>query len=311
MKKQHKKEIEYLKKNQDSIDSLAILSGIQEPRFTIKDVGVTHRDITYWDQERLLLNTYEAQKWRRFNLTEYVWIKIIIQLRKFRVPFKTLEKIRKLLLSKISYSELIKLEEVKDSIVKISEIEEDGVDEILNKDKVKKESENEFTSFLELSILNSLALNNNTSFLFNVEGKCKVFNYDYFNEVIKDKEFANFLSHSYISISLTEILADFISNKDLKIVYDELSLVTKNEMEVLKALREEDVKSVKVNFSNSKEIVMLEITKEEKIKNSTNLVDIILTKGYQDIELKTQNGKTVFCKNTRKIKLDNKMKSTE
>ena len=51
------------------------------------------------------------------------------------------------------------------------------------------------------------------------------------------------------------------------------------------------------------QIELIETTCEEKADNAKRLSDLIMKNGYQDITVKTQNGKVILCKNTRKVKL--------
>ena len=48
---------------------------------------------------------------------------------------------------------------------------------------------------------------------------------------------------------------------------------------------------------------ILEITKSEKVDKGVRLMEMMLKNGYQDIVVKTANGKIVQYENTRKLKL--------
>ena len=72
---------------------------------------------------------------------------------------------------------------------------------------------------------------------------------------------------------------------------------------VWEALRAEGVKSIHVRFDNNEEMNLLEVSYEQSVANQTRLLELMLTDGYQDITLKSQNGVIVHCQNTRKIKL--------
>jgi hypothetical protein len=58
-----------------------------------------------------------------------------------------------------------------------------------------------------------------------------------------------------------------------------------------------------VHLDEKKSIKLIEVQeKYNKIDKEARLLDLVLKDGYQTIELKTQNGKIVHCKNLRKIK---------
>ena len=72
---------------------------------------------------------------------------------------------------------------------------------------------------------------------------------------------------------------------------------------ILKAIRQDNLKSVIVRFDNKNKINLLEETKVERIDKASRLFEMIMTKGYQDITIKTQNGEIVYCENKQKIML--------
>ena len=83
-----------------------------EKQFTIKDVGVTHRWITHWDEIGLLPGETVKGKWRKFNFLEYAWLKIIIECRKYNIPLKYLHDLKDLLLGTIDVEEALKNPEI-------------------------------------------------------------------------------------------------------------------------------------------------------------------------------------------------------
>jgi len=68
-------------------------------------------------------------------------------------------------------------------------------------------------------------------------------------------------------------------------------------------MRENDLDSVVVRYDKENQMDLMEITKIEKPDREIRLLELLLKDGYQDITLKTQQGKLVHCKNTRKVKL--------
>ena len=309
MKIRNKRELDFVLDTKLYKERPEMVKAIREPKFTIKLVGVTHRWITHWDKEGLLFNDYEAEKWRRFNLIEYVWLKMIVQMRQFNLSLSTIKKVKEVL------SQTAKHED--DDIVKSTravakaylqgkytdqEIDS-ALEEFMTSDQFEKLMVASRITALEVSIIDSLLLKNHFSFLINVDGDCIPFKEKYIDEYYKDSGFTNFIRRSYISISLSQILADFIDSNDLEIVHGELCLIDNEEKELIKAVRDDGVKSVKVRINKDREIDLLEISKTEKVDKASRLIELIMNEGYQDITIKTQEGNIVFCENTRKIKL--------
>ena len=74
--------------------------------FSLEDTGITHRELIHWDEKGLLFSKSEINKWRRFNLIELTWIRIISKLRKLNVGLKTLTAIKQQLFNEFSLAEL-------------------------------------------------------------------------------------------------------------------------------------------------------------------------------------------------------------
>ncbi|MBL4754922.1 MAG: MerR family transcriptional regulator, partial [Flavobacteriales bacterium] len=275
---------------------------------TIKDVGVTHRWITHWDKEGLLFNNYEPEKWRKFDLIEYVWLKMVVQMREFNMPLLTIKNVRNILKSKAEWDE-VPMEIGKQLTNSRIQDEYPGLDMELELEETLKSNELNETladqgpSSLELIIVDAILLKNHFALLINPEGNCIPYKEAFLDEYRKTEDFSTFVHRSHVSISISQILADFISSKHLNLIHGELSMISDSEMEVIKALREEEVKSIKVKLSNKSEIELLEVVKEGKVDKAARLIDLIMNNGYQDIKLKTQQGRIVFCENTYKKKL--------
>jgi ADP-dependent phosphofructokinase/glucokinase len=60
-----------------------------------------------------------------------------------------------------------------------------------------------------------------------------------------------------------------------------------------------------IHFDDNSNLKLIEVEeKYDRVEKEARLVDLIISHGYQTIELKTQEGKIIYCKNLRKIKYD-------
>jgi hypothetical protein len=114
----------------------------------------------------------------------------------------------------------------------------------------------------------------------------------------------DYLSKTFLSVSLSDIISNFLV--DGKNSYEErtISVLTKNEHKLLKHIRGayNDIKSVKIRFKNS-QMEMIEVTTLKKVKLESRLLEHIKKGDYQTISLDTVDGKIVNFENTQKIKL--------
>ena len=82
-----------------------------------------------------------------------------------------------------------------------------------------------------------------------------------------------------------------------------ISLLSADESTVIQTIRDEKVTSVKITKDDSEEIDIIEEVRTGRVDKETRLMDLILSNGFQTIEIKTQNGTIVHCKNQIKNKV--------
>src|SRR2546423_1589408 len=55
--------------------------------FSPKDLGVSYTNINYWDKQGILSSNRKGKTaWRNFNFLDYVWLRVIDELRDLGVP---------------------------------------------------------------------------------------------------------------------------------------------------------------------------------------------------------------------------------
>jgi DNA-binding transcriptional MerR regulator len=286
------------------INTITLQERIKERRLTVKDIGVDYRWIDHWHSKGLLIGTYQDRKWRKFNLVEFVWLKMIVKMREFNLSLETVKAVKDELDIDITGDDLIKMSEI--SLMEIipqlapSNLESAARSLLKNKE-VQEKIRLARLNLIEIFIMDILTLYSYYSILINPGGEIIPIKYSYL-ELYSDKmEFKNFITKSYVSISITEILKDFILEKDIDLSNKKrLAILTEEESLVLMAIRKDGLKSVIIKFDNDSKMNLLEEIKEEKIDKASRLFEMIMTKGYQDITIKTQNGEITYCENKTK-----------
>jgi DNA-binding transcriptional MerR regulator len=281
---------------------------ILEKNYTTTQVGVSHRWITFWDERGLLPSVTKKGKWRKFSFVEYVWLKMIIELRKYNISLDIIRRLKNSLFEPFSALEYIKspdlLEKMLLSIA--PDFRKEEVKQILaDKEKIYQEIQQITFSPLYLLVLDAILLKSHIAILVNHEGVFIPFKEFYFEDLLMVLGFKEFIRKSYVSISITEIVSDFIKETDSETLAGKLAILTEKEAEIIQLLRERKYKSLKVRFDDNREISMVDVTKAETPDTETRLIDMIMKDGYHEIVLKTEKGKLVTCENTRKIKLNN------
>jgi DNA-binding transcriptional MerR regulator len=273
-------------------------AGINEKRYTISEIGVTHRWITYWDQQGILLEQHEDGKWRKFSLVEYVWLEAIKKMRVFHVPLPMIKVVREQLCNvkiDVSPKALSEYEKI---------IKNSGVD--MDKIELSKEAANSILvngNYLSFFVLEMILNKESFALLINDKGQYFPCNDNMLPEQFLHHETGPFLKNSYVRVSLSEILVNIMSNWAPVHLFETLGIITENEYKVLEALRQEKVISVNVKLNEEREIQLIESTKIEQVSTKNDLLNLIMREGYQEITLKTEKGKIVNCKNVIKTKI--------
>jgi len=290
------------------VDTLTLEKRIKERVYTIKDLGANYRWLDHWHSKGLLLSSYDKHRWKKFNLIEYVWVKITIKIKEFNMGLNTVARVKEALDFNFKGNDILKNPESNFSDV-ISQLAPPGksqiVKEIIKNPEIKKNIKETRFNMLEIIIMDILQFGNCYSIFINPGGDIIPVKYSYIELFSDIPEFKSLIYGSFVSISITEILRDFIIDKELNIK-NRLALLTEEEVKVLKSIRQDDLKSVIIRFDKNKKINLLEEVKESKVDKAKRLAELIMSKGYQDITLKIQNGDIVYCENKKKTLIQNK-----
>lgn len=232
---------------------------------------------------------------------------MIIELRKYHISLNIIRRLKESLFESLSVMDYIESPELLEEILlRIApDDKKEAVMQILaDKEKIHTEIQQLTISPLYLLVLDAILVKSHIAILINHEGVYIPFKEFYFEDFYTQIEFRKFIHNSYVSISITEIVSDFITENDLEVIAGRLTILTEQEAQIIELIRQRKYKSLKVRFDDDRELSMVEATDAETPEIEKRLIDMIMKEGYQEIVLKTEKGKLVNCENTRKIKLD-------
>jgi len=278
---------------------------IREKLFSISDVSITHRWVTNWHDEGLLIDEHEHGKWRKFCLTEYIWLKIVRRMREFSIPIQVIKKLKDVITAPIRPD----YNEQDDHFERIMSLLCSGKTSVFEKESLNKINQlPNFSAFsvspLDIIIIEAILTRNHYSLIIDPDGNVFPYKEKYHEKLMKIKELRHAFLRSYVSISLTEILAAFINEKDIDLSHGHLAIITDEESKLLNIIRTERPESLKIKMAKNK-IELLELSKEGIIDGDKRLSEILMSKGYETLTVKTQNGKVVYSQKDKRIKLDN------
>ncbi|WP_445716433.1 hypothetical protein [Flavobacterium sp.] len=287
-----------------------LLFKLNERVFLKTELDVVYSDLVNWERSNLLNIGGNSDKgdWKRLNYFEYIWVKIIQELRAFGFSYEEIDNYKSELMIKPNIKEII--EAIKIDFQSV----EDQFDAIaLNNLKSIEDNDSNHKidlgiSYFELMISRIIGSGEKWSILFfkDIPGfyfPLSIETLKGFDKIEKTDIPEELLSKTYLSISLTDIIANFLVDGKNAFEKKTISILTKNEHNLLKHIRKGygKIKSIRIRFKE-KEMDLLEVTSIKKVKMEGRLLDYIKKGEYQSISIDTVDGKIVNFENTQKIK---------
>lgn len=270
-------------------------------------LGISARVLSYYKTHNLLFPDTKFTKHEHllFSFTEYVWFQIIVELRRYDMGLKVIKNIKEVLQSSLPMAEI--MPDIKDSenfINKFPEHLRNEFLEVLHSDIDWAEVDQQYpVNLLSMALAEAIVKRKLMTLMINSDDDILGFAFEDIEELNKDGAVQQFFQKTFISISLSEIIKKFIMTFDIKLSTNRLSLLSSREAELIRLLHEQKIESLTVHLDHNNTIELIELKESyNKLDKQARLLDIILQNGYQTIELKTQDGKIVHCKNIRKIK---------
>jgi DNA-binding transcriptional MerR regulator len=272
-----------------SLEKLAELyEVINQEKLSVKDTGVNYRVINHWD-EKGIIRFARANKDsnRKFSFTDFVWIKIVNELRSFGVKLPVIQKIASEIYEPLPVADV--LESLADNLDVLKDITAEDKEGFINFIKSGEYKDADFKSFasdlnftyLHILIAEAIATRNSVSLIVFNDGEWFPFlksnEHLYSQELLHKKEFV-----SQVRINITELIFKFILEDYLTEYLNGLHLFTKQEQKLLYYIKEGDYKKVFILFK-SKKHEPIEITKSKTAPDE--LMKILREKEYREFIL--------------------------
>jgi len=144
--------------------------------------------------------------------------------------------------------------------------------------------------------------NHEFKLLINSEGDYVPFKESYKDLWMEHESVRHFIAKTHISLSINEMITDLIGDIGTEEAMN-AKILSHAEVQVIEAMRENNVKEITVRFNKKEKPDLLLVEKKEDVGKSARIMDLIMSHGYQDITLKTENGNVISCSNITKQKL--------
>jgi DNA-binding transcriptional MerR regulator len=314
---------------------------LREKVFSLKDTGVSSRVFYLWKKLELVDTSFnkEGQGWANLCFSEYIWLKIIQDLRKFGCPLNEIKEAKNMLLGR-GLSELEKdiLKDGMNTMLKsfYDRIEKQGADikkfkgAVLQVETAVRERKlyelmldglERPLNNLEIVIVDILAKKRDAYLMFTLpntglqgtvkaKGKKKLAvkstdgntSFPTLNIEFTIEQFPRVSPElPHLKISLWHYIKAFIADETKEKKLENIKILSPDEMELLKQIRQGNATEITVKMIDNK-IDRIEVTTELKKDAESRIIETFTSSEYSDIAYKVANGKIVSFKKTTKIK---------
>jgi DNA-binding transcriptional MerR regulator len=276
------------------------MDSLFERRFTLKHANIKKQELAYWKKEGLFEMSIvsEDREWTRFHFFDYVWLKLVSELRKVNMPVKEIAKVKQQFFT-ISDDDII-------TMLTRGVSEAPNHPKIISDDEIADVKHDGFKHMVLMFRKYFLPFNefvlglifNRTRFnlLVNFNGEIGWFDTEVINKPDVFRDFLSFIDHTHVSIPIHRLLDEFYSSPDIKLKdIQQVFQLTKTEIKLFEIIRTEGITEVKIKLEPDKGgyILIETVHREDTEKTLLQLDRIVKKEGYKDITIKTEG--TSIC----------------
>jgi DNA-binding transcriptional MerR regulator len=295
-----------------SLDTLSeLMESISRERFTAKTIGVGYRIICHWSDKEIIRFSKKAENSRRrYSFVDYIWIKVVEELRDFGVEIPLLQKIASEMYEPLPNKEIFSL--LAENPLLLSNIgntgEQSDREDFLNFLKNKEYLKADFSAvenkvnYLYLLVADIIATKKAVSVIIFKNGDWLPYieeNKDLYSEEILNK--LKFESH--LSVSITNLVFSFMLEEANNEFGKEVNLLTAQEIKVLDYVAKGNYKMITV-FYKSKKTAPLQLKRSKS--TIKKIMQIFQSKSYTDFIVTDTKGNEIRLR-PEKVKLNYSM----
>lgn len=288
-----------------SLDNLTgLIEQIGEERFTAKSLGISYRVICDWSDKKLIrFGKMSDNSRRRYSFIDYIWVKVLTELRAFGVEVAILQKIAEEVYAKLPTKEIFDLLYKQQAL--FSELKE-GKSFNLNIDDNEKREFLEFierkeylkadfsaieqkVNFLYLIVADIIATKKAVSIIIFKDGDWLPYIEE--NKVLYSEDILYKLKfESHLSVSITNLVFSFMLEEYSTEFGNSIQLLTKQELSVLDYINKGNYKTITVYYK-SKKTAPLELQKGKSTLN--HMMKIFQSKAYKEFIVTDKKGNDI------------------
>ncbi len=303
---------QYLDKyfQENTIENLySLMSGIFEETYALKEVGVHTRVMHSWYTHNLLSYDEKQHHKHRFTLFDVIWIWIIKDLRKFGYPYESIRKAREYLMEPIRLSDILAELPFEGLYKQMNEMYQIGPPyESLSSEQVDfyKDAVHQaklhylktIIPAISFPVLDFIYSRNDWVIMLEQDGEASV----KLRESIGLDEDEDYYTKGFIILPLSRYFTKLLRNTRFFPLLHNVEFFGEKEIKLLEKMKEGKLKSVSFHYNKTNEVDRIDVTQISKVDPSARLCELITKGGYEDINIKADDGNIVYGSKTTKIK---------
>ena len=290
-----------------------IIREFHKKEFKVTDI--VHNDLYrhlndggLFDYEYIQRGTKGYNNPSKTNLVFLTWLMMVKDLRDFGLVKQKLHRVKNYLFEEYDISEVIDFPVDKQSLLERLESFK------FENDEKKEEIKNKIISGEFLTSLKHLKVSRLFVAIFNlfVTGNDLQLHVDSDGDAIiidefdlSEEKYQELSYESRIVLPLKKYLLYFVGEYAPIEFLTSSNIITENEAVLLQEFRRNDIVNLTVKYHNGV-ANMFEIREYKKMNIQNKLTNVILKKGYEDIIVRTNNGKVYYSEIVKRVKLDKK-----
>lgn len=282
---------------------------IQEKVFLKTEIDIVYSDIKNWERFDLISEYDESDKgnWNKISYSDYVWIKIVEQLKDFGSSNEEILLLKNHLVSKFKVKDYILLfDQVKNTI---GEKDFEVYSQLYNDLNQLDSNQNLNFNILDILIVNIIYTGEQLSLFIRKDDShyflpfSETMLQEYSNSGIRSL-LDDFLNFPFYNLPISSYVSKFLSNKN-DVKHNSFTMIlTEQESKLLKIIRKnfQKIKQLKVKYKTGN-IELIEVTTIKKVALESRIINHIKKSDYKKITIDIANGNIVNFEDTEKIKL--------
>lgn len=238
---------------------------VLERRWSVSDVGVPPRWINHWDRARVLMDLErEGTGWRKFSFIDYVWLRIVCELRAFGLPLAVVRRVKAVLAAPLPVELPLALRETR---------------------------ERSAYNVLLLLVAEAVVTKAPINLLVRADGETLLYNESQAGAY--GAELERFRSAPHLCVPLTGMLGEMIRRNSIDFIVPRIPLLSRPEAETIALLREGRLRHLAVQPAPGAPDVVILPGAADRAAAERMLLERVMLHPYREIRYETDDGKQV------------------